>query len=89
MIALGLLAEALRAHGDLQADRFDVEMSDATGGLAVAVTLRVAGLDALEFYLTMERLRDLATVRALAERYGIPAEALERALSGKKEDRHG
>ena len=84
------VADILAKHGRLRcAPR--VELDDGEIVLTVAVTPEMAGdgadaaLDAIELFHELERLEDVAQLRALCEKYDIPPADLERLLP--KEDR--
>lgn len=74
---LAEIAAALTEHGHLLVCP-RVEVGD--GRVLLTVEAR-GGLDVMEFALALQRVVDVATVRAFAERYGIDPSQLEPVLA--------
>lgn len=82
---LGAMAE----HGDLRCTP-EVEMND--GKLSVTLTVRAGdqirsedAVSVVELFHRLREVHDLAQVRGLAARYGVPPERLEAVLQGRND----
>ena len=76
---LAEVAEALAEHGRL---RCLPTVDIADGVVTLALVVPVQDLGDLELYERLRRVQDIAQVRLLAARYGIPPERLEPYITG-------